>query len=170
MSKGVGGHQSSAALSEVWLTPPEIIRALGTFDLDPCAAPPPRPWDTASSHIALPEDGLAADWWGRVWVNPPYGRKTRAWLARLADHGRGTALIFARTETEMFISQVWERADAVMFLYGRLHFHRPDGTRARANAGAPSVLVAYGEEDVEALRSCGLSGRFLRLTSPVGDT
>ena len=25
--------------SDVWLTPPEIIDAVGPFDLDPCAAP-----------------------------------------------------------------------------------------------------------------------------------
>lgn len=166
MARGMGGHHSHAALSEVWLTPPEIIEALGSFDLDPCAAPPPRPWDTATRHIALPEDGLAADWEGRCWVNPPYGRKTRAWLDKLATHGHGTALIFARTETEMFVSQVWERADAVMFLYGRLYFHRADGTRAAANSGAPSVLVAYGEEDADALRDSGLNGRFIRLTDP----
>ena len=77
-----------------------------------------------------------------MWCNPPYSVHAAAWLAKLARHGRGTALIFARTETEMFFSHVWGVADAVLFLEGRLHFHYPDGRRAEANAGGPSCLIA----------------------------
>ena len=33
--------------SEVWITPPWILRALGPFDLDPCAADQ-QPWPTAA--------------------------------------------------------------------------------------------------------------------------
>jgi hypothetical protein len=98
-----------------------------------------------------------------VWLNPPYGPETGKWLKRLADYGRGTALIFARTETEMFFSHGWERADAMLFLRGRLHFHRLNGERAKMNAGAPSVLIAYGAADAAALESAGLAGKFVRL-------
>ena len=34
---------------ENWLTPPEILRTCGEFDLDPCT-PIVRPWDTAKRH------------------------------------------------------------------------------------------------------------------------
>ncbi|WP_223160903.1 phage N-6-adenine-methyltransferase [Salinicola aestuarinus] len=84
-----------------WLTPPSILEALGSFDLDPCS-PVERPWDTASEHLTLHDDGLSAAWRGRVWLNPPYGRETGLWLEKLAEHGDGIALVFARTETEMF--------------------------------------------------------------------
>lgn len=151
----MSSHQSNAAQTTTWLTPPHILDALGSFDLDPCAHPD---WPTATRRICLPEDGLAADWEGRVWLNPPYGAQTWAWLDRLADHGQGTALIFARTETAGFTETVWGRADAILFLSGRLHFHRGDGIRAKANSGAPSALIAYGEEDVKVLQRCGLSG------------
>ena len=160
MSGGMGGHQSHRALTTTWLTPPHIIDALGVFDLDPCAAPD---WPTARRHLVLPTDGLAEPWHGRVWLNPPYGAEAWAWLARLAEHGEGTALIFSRTETAGFAREVWAKADAVMFLHGRLHFHRPDGTRAKANAGAPSCLVAYGAGDARALRSAPLDGTYLPL-------
>lgn len=86
---------------EDWLTPPEILRALGTFDLDPCS-PTDRPWDTAKIHYTKIDDGLAKPWHGRVWLNPPYGNKTKSWLSRLALHGNGIALVFARTETKSF--------------------------------------------------------------------
>lgn len=145
-------------ISDVWLTPPAILDRLGPFDLDPCAAPEPRPWDTATTHYALPQDGLEMEWHGRVWLNPPYSREARRWLARLAAHGNGIALIFARTETAWFVEQVWKKATAILFLDGRVTFHRGDGIRAKANAGAPSCLVAYGRTNAFMLATSGLAG------------
>lgn len=154
--RSLSGHQSARMGSCVWLTPPEILAALGAFDLDPCAAPSPRPWPTAARHIELPEDGLAAEWSGRVWMNPPFGREADRWMEKLARHGDGIALIPARTETAMFYAHVWGAADAVLFIKGRPHFHRPDGTRAPFNSGAPICLVAYGLHNVVALARSGL--------------
>lgn len=147
---GIGSHQSARMLNDEWLTPPELLARLGVFDLDPCA-PIARPWETAARHYTVNDNGLMQPWAGRVWLNPPYGREAATWLRRLADHGDGVALIFARTETEMFFAHVWERADALLFLRGRLHFHYVDGRRAAANGGAPSVLIAYGARNVECL-------------------
>jgi hypothetical protein len=97
----------------------------------------------ASKHISLPGDGLLANWRGRVWCNPPYGRETAAWLRRCWQHGNSTALIFARTETDAWFDHVWPHASAILFLKGRLHFHHVDGKRAEHNSGAPSALVAF---------------------------
>jgi len=159
---GMGNHQSARMMKDEWLTPPTILEALGKFDLDPCA-PITRPWDTAEHHYTVMDDGLAQEWTGRVWCNPPYGREAEKWLARLAEHGNGIALIFARTETRMFFSQVWPKAQGVLFIEGRLYFHHVDGSRAAANSGAPSVLVAYGADNAAALRDCGIAGQFVAL-------
>lgn len=147
----IGGHQSPVMKQDEWLTPPAITAALGPVDLDPCAPISP-PWRIARHALTREDDGLTAPWHGRVWMNPPYGREVGAWLARLADHGNGIALIFARTETKDFHKHVWRRAAALLFLAGRLHFHHPNGTRAPCNAGAPSVLIAYGQECAVRLR------------------
>jgi hypothetical protein len=147
----IGGHQRAyRGRTDEWLTPPELVKALGPFDLDPCA-PVNRPWPTARTHYTELDDGLAKPWHGRVWLNPPYGPAAGKWLRRMAMHGNGIALVFARTETMMFHRFVWPAARGVMFLRGRLHFHRTDGTRAKCNAGGPSVLVAYGQFDVGVL-------------------
>lgn len=109
-------------------------------------------------------NGLLIEWFGRVWMNPPYSSaEIGRWIHRLANHGRGTALIFARTETKMFQRQVWERAHGLLFLYGRLHFYTPDGRRAIKNSGAPSVLVAYGQDDLDRLAASGLDGALVPL-------
>lgn len=146
------------AATHVWLTPRDLKAPLGEFDLDPCAAPEPRP--TAKRHIALPEDGLTVQWEGRVWLNPPYGRDTILWLAKLARHDCGTALVFARTETRMFADYVWGKARAILFLRGRPHFCLPNGERARGNSGGPLVLIAYGIDDAHALEASLLPGHF----------
>lgn len=159
---GMGGHQSAQMLKDEWLTPPEIVRELGMFDLDPCS-PINRPWNTAEKHYTILDNGLNQTWHGRVWLNPPYGREAAAWLDRLSSHGNGIALIFARTETEMFFEHVWSKADALLFFKGRLHFHHVDGSRANANAGAPSVLIAYGTENVKALERVKHWGMFVKL-------
>ncbi|HEX7927313.1 MAG TPA: DNA N-6-adenine-methyltransferase [bacterium] len=159
---GIGGHQSPRALSVEWLTPRYILRALGPFDLDPCA-PVNRPWNMAARHYTLHEDGLAQPWEGRVFLNPPYGGDTWAWLERLSVHGNGIALVFARTETAGFHRCGWALAHAMHFFRGRLTFHRPDGSLPKANCGGPSVLVAYGSENAERLRTSGLPGKFVGL-------
>ena len=161
--RAMGAHQSARAMTTTWLTPRHIIDDLGPFDLDPCGAPG---WPTAREHYILPTDGLAQPWHGMVWLNPPYSAEAWRWLARLAEHGNGIALVFARTETAGFVSEVWGKATAVRFLHGRLYFHRPDGSRAGANSGAPSVLVAYGDTAAMRLRASTIPGTFLALDGP----
>lgn len=162
---GIGSHTLAVrGQTDSWITPREIIEALGVFDLDPCACIP-QPWACAKRSYTTDDNGLHKPWGGRVWLNPPYGVQTGTWLARLADHGSGTALVFARTETAMFFRYVWPKCSALLFLEGRLHFCYPDGRRATGNAGGPSVLIAYGERDSQILANCGLSGKVL--TNPL---
>jgi hypothetical protein len=161
-SRGMSGHHSARMGKDEWLTPPELLARLGQFDLDPCS-PIKRPWDTAAKHYTIEDNGLSKPWEGRVWMNPPYGSGCAVWLRRLADHGDGLALIPARTETEMFFDSVWSRADALLFLRGRLHFHHVGGHRAAGNSGAPSVLIAYGAANVKCLKRVATLGAFVPL-------
>lgn len=162
MRKGIGSHQSAKMGKDEWLTPPYIIHSLGEFDLDPCASIN-RPWDTAKKHYTVEDNGLLKDWFGRVWCNPPYGLEASDWLDKLAMHNNGIALIFARTETAMFFNHVWEKANALLFIKGRLYFHHQDGSRASANSGAPSVLIAYGANNAFALSQCDIKGKYVQL-------
>lgn len=159
---GMSGHQSARMGKDEWLTPPEIIGALGVFDLDPCA-PVVRPWPTAAHHYTVVDDGLVQPWYGRVWLNPPYGLQAAKWLERMVSHGNGIAIIPARTETAIFFWFVWPCADALLFIQGRPHFYHVDGSRAKGNSGAPIVLIAYGSANVEALRRSGIAGKLVLL-------
>lgn len=152
----LSSHQRGGGHDE-WLTPPEILARLGRFDLDPCAPVlTRRPWPTADRHFTVEDDGLALQWHGRVWLNPPFGRAAAHWMRRMAAHRDGIALLPARTETVMFYESVWPVAHAICFLRGRPHFHYVDGRRAQANSGAPICLIAYTEADAKVLRASGL--------------
>lgn len=166
MGKAIGGHHTRrrGSTTDDWITPRHVIDALGPFDLDPCASMS-QPWPCAARQYTARENGLLQPWQGRVWLNPPYGRRTIEWIRRLADHGNGIALIFARTETELFFEHVWGRASGLLFLCGRLTFYRPDGSKAEHNSGGPSVLIAYGDGAAERLRKSSLGGAFVRQDS-----
>lgn len=164
---GMGGHQGSRSTTDEWLTPPEIVRHLGEFDLDPAAT-----CDAAHGSKAIVlarksyckcDDGLRQPWAGRVWLNPPYGKETGRWITRLADHKNGIALIFARTDVGYFQDFIFPKAHALLFVMGRFKFLRADGTKPKFNGGAPSVLVAFGEENAQQLYKLDLDGYCVRL-------
>ena len=143
--------------NDEWLTPPLIIKSLGEFYLDPCS-PINRPWDTALNHFTINDDGLSREWFGRVWLNPPYGRETFKWLNKLSQHKKGIALIFSRTETIGFHEQIWNKAHSIFFFKGRLKFFKIDGSQGDC-ANAPSCLISYSEQDSNFIRDSGLNGK-----------
>jgi hypothetical protein len=144
-----------------WLTPPEIIKSLGEFDLDPCS-PINRPWDTAKNHYTIQDDGLLLPWNGRVWLNPPYGNKIDAWLQKAALHQNCMVLIFARTDTASFHANVFNQADSILFIKGRLKFYHVSGKQGDS-AGAPSCLVSYNKENSQYLKNSNIKGKLIQL-------
>lgn len=159
------GGEAGNATTHDWLTPPEILQALGLFDLDPCASQY-QPWKTASTQFTIEDDGLAREWKGRVWCNPPYGPHAEKFLKRMAEHGNGITLIFARTETKAFQNYCWKRADGMLFMAGRIKFRLPGGGQS-GQAGAPSVLIAYGEHNAALLRDSGIDGYYVSLNNTI---
>lgn len=144
-----------------WLTPPELVKKLGNFDLDPCTPINP-PFTHAKVNFSIIDDGLKKDWFGRVYMNPPYGKGMELWIEKLKNHGNGIALIFARTETKCFFAHIWNDADAVLFVKGRIKFYNLEGNQV-GTPGAPSIFIAYGEENARALEESKIDGRFIRL-------
>jgi hypothetical protein len=161
----MGAHQSARSGSVDWLTPPEWIADLGPFGLDPCTPEAGMPWRTAKRMLKPSDNGLTADWGQNfVWLNPPYGppKVIEPWMRKMADHGNGIALIFARTDTACWHEYVFACASAILFVRGRPHFHDATGKRAAANCGAPVALVGYGPEAEVRLARSGIAGRLVR--------
>lgn len=119
--------EKSKNSTDEWYTPKEIIDALGEFDLDPCA--PMRPlWRTARVMYNKEQDGLKQKWEGRVWLNPPYSRPTiEHFITRMVEHNNGIALLFNRLDNKIFQNVVFPKAKGILFMKGRIKFHREDG-------------------------------------------
>lgn len=149
-------HAPVEGATSEWYTPREVFDALGLmFDLDPCAPPGGVPWIPAARNFSIADDGLHQPWQGRVWLNPPYGKEAGRWVQKLAEHGHGIALVFARTDVRWWHAAV-PSADAVCFVRGRLTFIAGAGQSAPGNSGGPSALIAWGEDCATALRDSGL--------------
>ena len=142
---GIGGHHAPVSQSDDWITPYWIIEAMGPLNLDPCESSQ-QPWPCAESGYRLSrgENGLALPWSGSVFVNPPYSRPI-PWVKRLAEHGDGVLLTFARVETGWWQDWIWPVASAVWFPRGRLTFCYSNGQPAKGNSGGPSAFVSYGD-------------------------
>jgi hypothetical protein len=164
-TRAIGSHHhANGGATNDWLTPQSILDALGPFDLDPCASEA-SPSRVASKFFTWREDGLGQNWSDAfVFLNPPYSNQVGRWLTRLADHGNGIALVFARTETRAFNANL-ARATSILFVEGRLTFLRADGGRVPGNSGAASILVAYGEVAAARLASSGIPGFIARPVS-----
>lgn len=145
MNAKVGfAHESASNVSVDWYTPPWIFERVGLFfDLDPCQPETPIPWIPVAKTYCLQDDGLASPWEGMVWLNPPYGKHTPLWLSKMHQHRYGMALVFARTDCRWF-HDYCAKADALLFLSGRVRFVDGLCKTGGNGAGSGSMLVAWG--------------------------
>lgn len=132
-------HFSSA--TDDWATPAGFFAALNKvfkFETDVCATA----LNTKCARFFTPEqNGLAQEWTGTCWMNPPYGRGIDAWVRKAHDSAiRNGAtvvcLIPARTDTRWWHQHCVN--GEVFFVPGRLKFGG-----AKVNAPFPSAVVVF---------------------------
>jgi hypothetical protein len=154
-------HDNANNKSVDWYTPAWVFEKLGLqFDLDPCSPAGGIPWIPATNHFSLADDGLSREWFGRVWLNPPYGKHTPAWLERMHEHRNGIALVFARTDCAWF-HDYCAKSDGILFLRGRISFVDGLGVTGGSGAGCGSMLVAWGKDNMDALREMRSMGHLV---------
>lgn len=118
------------------------ILTMGGIDLDPCSDNELSPNVRADAHYTEADDALAKEWFGRIYMNPPYGRQIGKWIAKLTEEyfaGRVTQAVIllpARTET---IWMAMLREFPRCYIRGRLKFKGHI-----SGAPFPSVVVFLG--------------------------
>jgi len=125
-----------------WATPNSLFDELNEefgFDLDVCATPENR---KCERYFCKEQDGLAQEWNGVCWMNPPYGRAIGKWVKKASEATRNGAdkvvcLLPARTDTAWFHDYIYNKAE-VRFLRGRVKFG--DG---KNGAPFPSMIVVF---------------------------
>lgn len=149
-----------------WYTPRWVFDCLGIeFDLDPSS---PHDMDSevpAKTKYTLFDDGLKKDWFGTVWLNPPYGKETPLWIHRMIDHGDGIALVFSRTDT-IWCQAAMKAATAMLFIAGRIDFIPGiENQHKKSRSGAGTVMFAFGERGSQALKRMSDRGIFITQAS-----
>lgn len=120
------------------------------FDLDVCAPPGGVPHVPADRYLTQADDGLATDWRGRVWMNPPYSQATR-WVRKFIAHGHGVCLV-PHAKSRWHI-ELMESADGICapragyfdFIGGSIML--------------PIWFAAFGDECVDAIAKLGVVRR-----------
>lgn len=138
-----------------WETPIDLFQKLDlaySFDVDVCALP-----NTAKceKYYTPVDNGLAQEWKGTCWMNPPYGREQKQWISKASESNCTTVcLIPARPDTKVWQDIIFPNATAICFIRGRLKFGG-----SKDSAPFPSALVVFGEkpndEQLECFKSLG---------------
>ncbi len=133
-------------------TAPELFEALGVeFDLDVCAPTGGLPWIPAKKSIDEAEDGLASEWSGRVWMNPPYS-KPSPWIDKWLEHKNGFALVpFAKSN---WFIKLWDSEAVCWPVHTSFKFINENQERKPI-----AMLVgvwAIGETNITLLKMSGL--------------
>ena len=138
-----------------WYTPEYVFNALGErFDLD-VASPPEGPRHVPCDWY-LSENSLDQEWFGFIWMNPPFGKRNtlNQWLSKFIDHGQGIALVPDRTSSPWF-QDFCSKVDLLCFVRSRIRFERPDGSRH----GSPACGIAFlalGDRAISSLKRSNL--------------
>ncbi len=140
-----------------WYTPPQIIEAarkvMGGIDLDPASCEAADLIVKAEKHYTAEDDGLAQEWGGNVWLNPPYAQPLIAKFAEAVtakfisgEIKQACVLINNARETGWF-QRMAEEASAICILCGRVKFIDKHG-----NPGAPlqGQVILYFGHNIEA--------------------
>jgi phage N-6-adenine-methyltransferase len=122
-----------------------IADAVDGFDLDPAAGANDE--FRADVQYTKEDDGLAQDWFGKVWLNPPFSLKSEFLQKTIEEIVAGrvdlvVVLLPVDTSTDWFHDYV-SQASAVFFLNGRLRFSGPGASNRDPNFGI--MLAVFGE-------------------------
>jgi len=133
-----------SSATDDWGTPQDLFDRLDNefgFQLDVCASDENH---KCSKYFTPADNGLAQDWSGICWMNPPYGRTIKEWMRKAywASISGATVvcLVPARTDTAWWHD--YAMLGEVRFLRGRVKF-TTSGGGVQGSAPFPSALVIF---------------------------
>ena len=145
-------HRAEGTGENEWYTPPRYVeaarQAMGGIDLDPATSIPAQHTVQAGRFFTRADDGLAREWNGRVWLNPPYAQPLiHQFVTKLVEElteGRAEAAILL---THNYTDTAWFHlaesvASAICFTRGRVKFLDADGGKCAPTQG--QAFFYYG--------------------------
>jgi phage N-6-adenine-methyltransferase len=150
-------------------TSPRIIEPLkyavgGEFDLDP--ATNKKLTHIAKKYYTKEDDGLDSPWFDRVFVNPPYSREKKKWVAKAREEVKKDRVEFIVFLCRGDSSTDWwhglfEDASHVCFLDSRMKF-----IGANSSARFPSHIFVLGDAPSKLLDELDKLGAVKEIPEP----
>lgn len=148
-------HQSN---SNEWYTPRKYIQAvydvLGYIDLDPASCEKANQTIKAHKYFSKNDDGLSQEWYGQVFLNPPYGKtggksNQGTWSKYLINEFENgdvdeAVLLVNATPSDKWFAPLWNYP--ICFTNHRIQFYNQNG---EANQATHSNCFVYLGENIE---------------------
>ena len=147
-------HVANNSGNNEWYTPAEYIEAareaMGSIDTDPASNDIANKVVKAEKYYTIETDGLAHDWHGNVWMNPPYSSDLiTKFIEKLKEqrenYEQAIILVNNATETQWFY-EIVKIASAVCFPKSRVKFYMPDGKTGAPLQGQAVLYVGNNTE------------------------
>lgn len=139
-----------------WYTPGEYIEAarqvMGVINLDPASSEKANEVVNAEYIYTAEDNGLEKEWFGNVWLNPPYASELIGKFAekvKAKEYNQAIVLVNNATETSWFLDIV-SVSSAVVFPTHRVKFYKPDGITGTPLQGQAFLYI--GENPHEFLK------------------
>ena len=147
-------HVANNSGNNEWYTPSEYIeaarKAMGSIDTDPASNDIANKIVKAEKYYTIETNGLAHDWTGNVWMNPPYSsdlisKFVEKLKEQRANYNQAIILVNNATETQWFY-EIVKIASAVCFPKSRVKFYMPDGKTGAPLQGQAVLYVGNNTE------------------------
>lgn len=167
-------HVAQNSGNNEWYTPAEYIEAarlvMDAIDLDPASNPIANDVVKATTYYSANDDGLQYNWYGNVWMNPPYASGLiDRFISKLCCHyqdqhvDQAIVLVNNATETAWF-QELANEASAFCFPRRRVRFWSPDKGDASPLQGQ---AVLYLGQNVD--RFASIFGKFGIVMEKIGN-
>jgi phage N-6-adenine-methyltransferase len=138
-----------------WHTPAESIErvraVLEVIDLDPASSAAAQQTVRAEKFYTKQDNGLAYEWRGRVFVNPPYAQPLieqfvrKLCAERRAGHVTAAILLTHNYTDTAWFQEIASLADAICFTRGRVKFYDPIRNKI-ANPTQGQAFSYFGDD------------------------
>jgi hypothetical protein len=171
-------------MSDEWYTPSRYVEAarevMNGIDVDPASCEMANQIIKATKYYTREENGLEHPWHGRIWLNPPFGRRQTPgaktnqgyWILKLIEEyqaGRVTEAILlttCRPDTSWFAS-LWQFS--ICFTDHKVGFYTPEaGQILQEVSHAHGTLFVYlGPNEHRFLTLFSKFGRIAKAITPL---
>ena len=153
-----------------WYTPTRYVEAarevLDAFDLDPASSEEANRRIGAAAIWTEEDDGLRQPWYGRIWLNPPYGRLAEGFTRRLVTEYAAQSveaavlLVNAHCTDTKWFQPLWDQP--LCFTDHRIDFEAPEGREKKTTSTHGSVFAYFGPRENQFAQTFATFGPIVR--------